>query len=58
MVKCNEKDQVNITMSNSLIGSGGQIMTRGIFMVMMNDLNAWCACVVVSSPWMSLQLDY
>ena len=57
VVKCNEKDQVNITMSNSLIGSGGQIMTRGIFMVMMNDLNVWCACVVVLSPWIYLQID-
>jgi len=36
---------------------GGQIMTRGIFMVMMNDLNVWCACVVVSSPWIYLQID-
>ena len=52
-VKCNEKDQVNITMSNCLIGSGGQIMTRGIFMVMMNELNVLCACVVILRPWIS-----
>lgn len=45
-----KKDQVNITMSNSLIGSGGKIMTRGIFMVMMNELNALCACVVILHP--------
>ena len=32
-------------------------MTRGILMVMMNDLNVWCACVVVSSPWIYLQID-
>jgi len=29
VVKCNEKDQVNITMSNSLIGSGGTDNDKG-----------------------------
>ena len=41
------------TMSNSLIGSGGKIMTRGIVMVMMNELNALCACVMILHPWIS-----
>ena len=41
------------TMSNSLIGSGGKIMTRGIVMVMMNELNVLCACVVILHPWIS-----
>lgn len=42
VVKCNEKDQVNITMSNSLIGSGGTDNDKGYT----HGYDEWPECVV------------